>query len=197
MKDLLTILLLLTTFISFGQTCDTMKGKVINCIDNNGQKQGLWENGIYDWRQQENYGPVPGFCQTVPMVRTRIRVTSTGNFFDNKKVGTWKYFADNHHLIYVEREVTYNENGTITEKNLLDRSIIEYNSDSTIITGFIYHNGDTINVACLNKKAVFKLSNDMVILAFDCTDFNRFDYELLRLKVQVYDREIKLAKLKQ
>ena len=194
MTNLLSIVFLVTSISSFGQTCDTIKGRVINCIDSNGLKQGLWEDGVYDWRQQENYGPVSGFCKTAPLVRTKIGVTATGSYRDNKKIGTWKHFGGSH-LGAVERELTYNDNGTITEKNFIYSSVIEYSNDSTLITGFIYHRGDTINVFCSNKKGTFKLDNDKVLLTFDCRDFFNFDFELSRLAYGVYDREIKLIKI--
>ena len=194
MKTPLVILFLLTSTNSYGQACDTIKGRVINCVDNNGQKQGLWEYGVFEWRQKENDGPVPGFCQTAPLVRTRIGVTATGNYRDNMKEGTWKYF-DNYSPFSIKRVVSFNDNGTITERNFKYGSVIEFSNDSSSITGYVIHNGDTINVFCLNKKGIFKLDNDKVVLTFDCPDFNKFDFELSRLIYDVYDREIKLTKL--
>ncbi len=43
MTGILTIFLLTLSLTALGQTCDTINGKVINCIDTNRLKQGYWE----------------------------------------------------------------------------------------------------------------------------------------------------------
>jgi hypothetical protein len=194
MKDLFIILFLLTSFTSFGQTCDTIEGKVFNCTDINGHKQGLWkeQRKILESTSYSGYGSKEG-CRYSE--KFRYKTLAEGLYSDNKKTGTWKYYEHNSNSTYVEREFTFNNNGTITEKNFIDNSVIEFSNDSTIIKGYIYHNGDTIDLAYSNKSGSFKLDKEKVILAFDCPDFNKFDYELLRLKCGMFDRKIRLMKL--
>jgi len=194
-KYLLSIPFLLTSFISFGQTCDTIDGKIFNCIDINGHRQGLWkeQKKILEYSSHSGLGSKEG-CRYSE--KFRHETLGEGYYSDNKKIGTWKYYGGNGHLAYVEKEVTLNKGGTITEKNFIDSSVFEFSKDSSIIKGYILHKGDTLNVAYSNGKGTFKFDNDKVILDFDCPDFNKFDCELLRLKYGIYDREINLTKLK-
>jgi hypothetical protein len=193
MKTLLTILLFLTSIISYGQSCDTINGKVVNCIDSNGLKQGFWENGLYTFQGQYGFSE-QGFCQGETL-RTRVMVVASGSYRNNKKVGVWQYFANHGHGSITEMQITYHENGATTEYNYIENYELDISSDSTSVSGRIYYMRDTINISCYNNKGLFKLYPDKVICVFDCPDFDTFDYEFSRLKYGKYDQEIKLAKL--
>lgn len=193
MKRIIFILFLLTSLASYGQTCDTIDGQQINCIDSNGQKQGFWKERkkILLYSSYSGLGSKEG-CQYKEVYR--YLPGAEGQYKDNKKTGTWKFYGDNEHLISVEKEITFGENGTVKEENFRDSSVIEFNKDTSVVTGYIYYNGDTINLKCIDKKCTFKLNPNREISTFEITDFNKFDYELLRLKFGMYDRKIKEIK---
>jgi hypothetical protein len=190
MKQILFILTFLITISIYGQKCDTINGKYVNCIDSDNLKQGFWKitekKILLSWHS--GYGSKDG-CQYGENVE--YIPLSEGQYKNDKKVGTWKYFKTNNLTILTEKEITYLNNEEIKVLNFNENTTIEYNKDSTIIKGFLNYKKDTIYLNCSEKKCSFKLESDKEIIAFDLTEFFKFDYELTRLKIGMYDRKIK------
>jgi hypothetical protein len=190
-----TIIFCFINFIAVGQTCDTINGRLINCVDSSGRKQGKWETlktrAIL--RSHSGYGTENG-CQYIDnSVRQPIEA---GQYKDNKKIGTWEYIEwEGFDYSHVAKTVTYHHNGSLTERNFLYNSVIEFNRDSSFITGFTIHKSDSIYVTCTNKTCVFALKANKKIISFDYTGYERLDYELSRLSLGVYNREIMNIKI--
>lgn len=181
---------ILTRVFSFGQSCDTIEGRIFNCTDAKGKKNGIWkvQRKILNLSRHSGLGSKGG-CKYFEYFR--YETLAEGLYSDNKKTGIWKYYMDNGDMNYVEKEVTYNKNGTIIEKNYVDNSIIEFSNDSSIIKGYVWLNGDSIKIVYSNKKCSFKLNKSKVFKTFDCPNYYRFDFELWRLKYGHYNRDIK------
>lgn len=195
MKNHLIILFFLMGIHTYGQICDTINGIGINCIDRNGWRQGLWEEYVYSWSEDPKsiYGPQYGFCGVKPLIKSKIGVSSTGNYRNNKKIGTWKYFSESTDTFFINREITYHTNGSITERNFRNDFKVTFNVDSSLIRGYAYHKGDSIHILCSNKMGTFKLKN-RILLNFDYPNFYAFKLELIRLLNDYYDSNIRQAK---
>lgn len=192
MTNILTILLLIISLTTYGQTCDTIDGNLINCTDTAGLRQGYWEvtkkkilvSGY------EGYGSKEG-CRYFEKAEYYPR--SKGNYKDGKKIGTWDYHSGEH-LISLDRQITYYEDGSIKDENLADRYVLNISSDTKVVTGQLYHDSDSISIDCQSNKCLLKLSNGQELMSFHFTDLDKLEYELLRLNIGVYDREIKKKK---
>jgi hypothetical protein len=195
MNKILNILFILIGYNSYGQICDTVEGKFFNCFDINGRRQGFWkvQEKIIDHSSYSGLG-TKGGCRYYE--EFHFETLSEGFYNDDIKVGTWKYYNNEWNSYFLEKEINYNKGGTFTVKNLIDSSTIEYSNDSSIIEGFVLHKGDTINIAFSSEICSFKLYKHQAILAFDCSDLDKFEYELLRLKYGLYDRKINVIKFK-
>ena len=190
MKQILFILTLLITISTYGQKCDTINVENINCVDKDNLKQGFWKitekKILLSWHS--GYGSKDG-CQYGENVE--YIPISEGLYKNDKKVGTWKYFRMDNLTALTEKEITYLNNGGVKVVNLIENTTLEYNRDTTIIKGFLNYKKDIIYLNCSQKKCSFKLDSDKEITAFDLTEFFKFDYELTRLKIGMYDRKIK------
>lgn len=194
MKHLLVILFIIISFLSSGQTCDTINGRLINCVDSLGRRQGKWEtlkktivSGSYS-----GYGNKDG-CQYIE--NSVWQPIVIGQYKDNKKVGIWEYIVwEGYDNSWVEKNITYYDNGSIIESNRSYNSVIEFNKDSSVVEGFTIHDRDSIYITCTNKMCVFKLNSDKKIISFQYTDYEKFEYELLCLTLGIYNREIMKTK---
>ena len=117
---------------------------------------------------------------------------SDGKYLDNKKIDTWNYYSSFFDG-KIEREITYNADGSIFEKNDLYKYEISIDKDSVLMSGKVFHNGDTILISCSGQKGNFTL-NKIEILNFECLNYSKFDYELSNLIDGFYDRRIKEIK---
>ena len=62
MRHKLIILFLFTSLFSLGQTCDTIDGQKVNCIDSIGLKQGYWKvrKQVLLYSSDSDFGPGTG-----------------------------------------------------------------------------------------------------------------------------------------
>jgi hypothetical protein len=192
MTNILTILLLTISLTTFGQTCDTINGEVINCVDTNGLRQGHWEltkkkilvsghgglgskEGCRYFEEAEYY----------PLAK--------GEYVNDKKIGTWEYYSGDKSG-RLERKIRYNGDGSIEDDNLTDRYLITISSDTLDVKGQLYHDLDTMNIDCQTNICFVELSNGQKLLSFEFADMDKLDFELLRIQMGVYNREIKKKK---
>lgn len=187
MKALILLLFILVYLETYGQTCDTIEGRIVNCSDSGGLKYGEWEFWNFQWRQKENYGPVPGFCQTAPLIHTRTTLRSKGKYLEDKKIGRWEYFEDNGDAYGVSRVEIYEPDGSV--KVVSDSKLVTtlYNQDSSLVTStVIAQDKDTVYVSCENGNCT---------ASFMDTEFIRFalknlDFEQYRIVFGMYQRKI-------
>lgn len=190
----LLFLFIFTCSISFAQTCDTIDGLIVNCIDINGNKQGYWkiQDNIIDQKIYSGLGSKEG-CRSTENFHYEIK--ADGNYLNNNKNGLWNYYKKNDHIVVIEKTVIYKENGSTIENNLIDHTELEYNNDSSRIRGYIIHYNDTFNIENSNKKGIFKHSRLDIAISFDCPNFDQFHIEYLRLIFGYYDNYIRIEKL--
>jgi hypothetical protein len=192
MKALLIILLFvfLRTNSLHGQTYDKVatnrysKGEPINKTDSLGQKQGLWIN--YDMFFNS-------ICSALSTGQsdTCFRRISSGQYFDNKKIGEWKYYDDGGCYILVKRTVTFNPDRSMVEINLRNYVVTSYSADSTLVTSVITAPSDTVSIACKDQKFCITSAHNIELKKFD---YKYLDYEQLRISSDAYRREILLLK---
>ncbi len=89
-----------------------------------------------------------------------------GHYKDNKKVGTWDYYNDNNHLISVDKQITYCQNGTIKIDHLIERYSIEINNDTSVVIGYFNHDLDTIKINCQNEMCSLTLTDKRELKVF-------------------------------
>ena len=184
---------MIISLTAFGQVCDTISGKIINCVDSLGQKQGNWE--IYKKKIIESsYNGLGSKEGCHYSEKIELIPIAKGNFKDNKKIGTWDYYHKNDHSIFIEKQITYNPDGSIVEENLLKNYLLEFNGDSSIVTGYYYVNQDSIFINCRNKKCTLFLSNGSEINSFPFEEYPHLEYELYKISLGYYEREIKILK---
>ena len=178
---------------ALGQVCDTINGKIINCIDSLGHKQGNWE--IYKKKIIESsYNGLGSKKGCHYSEKIELIPIAKGNFKDNKKIGTWDYYHKKDHSIFIEKQITYKPDGSIVEENLLENFLLEFNSDSSIVKGYYYVNQDSIFINCLNNKCILSLSDGSELNSFPFEDYPNLEYELYKIPVGFYEREIKILK---
>ncbi len=193
MKNIIPIFLLLPNLIAYSENCDTVNGKKRNCVDSIGQKQGYWEeegkwysgNGdnITLYRPPGRYGTDgdPYF----------YRITGYGYYKNNKKINKWIYYYKGDDYTKIENKITYFDNGDKLVENY--ESAIQYNNDSSDISGYVLFGNDSIDLKCKTKHCGFSYYGKE-ILSFDYIDFFRVSFEILRFNLGVYAMEIKLIK---
>lgn len=202
MKIFLTIFLTFLILNTFGQSCDTLDGKAINCIDSLKLKQGYWihrKNKLIS-SSYNGLGSESG-CQYNAKYEPIAIIQ--GEYKDNKKIGKWEYFYG-HHSLSLDRIVTYLENGDLKienydyaiakDGNLVNHYYLKINNDSTIIKGKFYHELDSLTISLENDICEIKLSNKNNLLSFNNFNLDKLEYEILRLQLSVYDRDIKIKK---
>ena len=176
----------------YGQACDTIDGKLINCTDTAGLRQGYWEltkkkilvSGYHGLGSDEGCGYIE---------KAEFYLLAKGEYKDNRKIGTWEYYSGDSSTS-LERITTYYEDGSIKDKDLLDRYIITINSDTSEIKGQLYHDLDTLRIECYMKTCSIRLSDGQTIMNFEFSDMHKLKFELLRLQLGVYNREIEMIK---
>jgi hypothetical protein len=96
MKSVASIFLVLFSSYSIGQSCDTIADQILNCIDDQGWKQGYWETREVDERitcillsvdTPENERQRTYFDASV--------MVSSGSYVNNLKHGYWKTYFNN------------------------------------------------------------------------------------------------------
>jgi len=189
---ILAVFFLICTSTIYGQTCDSIGGKPINCIDSAGLKQGYWEllrNKVI----VSGYGGLGSEDGCRYFERVESYPLAKGEYKDNKKIGSWLYYSGNQ-LGSMVREITYNENGSIEDNNLADHYTLTISKDTLDVTGQLYHHLDTVNINCQNGHCTFKLANGKELIKFPFIDLNTIEYELQRTNIGIYDRKIKMEK---
>lgn len=179
----------MTSNLLFGQVCDTIDGQIMNCANSKGFKQGYWKERrkILYMSSDSDFGPETGHKDYY-----RYLVLSEGNYSDSKKTGTWTYYIDfNNEQGEVEKQITYLDNGNCIEEHFNYRYRIEYNADTSIVSGQVYLKHDTVQIKTLEQNIVFMTSTGVEILSFAK---NEFQYELFKLVNGIYNREIFLIK---
>lgn len=192
MTNILTILLLTLSLTTYGQTCDTINEKLINCVDTNGLRQGYWEltkkkilvSGHGGLGSKEG-------CRYFE--KAEYYPLAKGEYLNDKKIGTWEYYLGDKSA-HLTRKITYFKNGSIRDENLVDRYLIEISKDTLKVKGQLYHYLDTINIDCQANVCKVELSNSEDLFRFEFTDMDKLEFELLRIQMGVYNREIKKKK---
>ena len=192
MKQYLCLIHLVISLTAYGQTCDTIDGKFINCIDSTGYRQGYWEltekkilvSGYNGFGSKEG-------CRYFEEAEYYLR--SSGNYKNGKKVGTWNFYSGEQ-LVSLDRKITFYENGSIKDENLGGRYTLNINNDSSAINGQFFHDLDSIRIDCKANKCILKLTYGQELMSFQFKDLDKVEYELLRLNLGVYDLEIKMKK---
>ena len=182
-------LFIMSSHLLFGQVCDTIEEQIINCIDSEGLKQGKWKEirKILLFSADSDFGPGSGhkdYCRNI--------ILSEGQYLNSKKVGTWKYYRNfNNEQGAIEKTITYLNNGNCVEDHFYNKYNIEYNTDTTYITGHVYLDCDTVGINLNGNNISFMTSTEQEFLS--CTR-NNFEYKLSRLVRGFYNREIKNKK---
>lgn len=192
MTKILTILLLIFTLSTYGQKCDTIDGKFINCVDSSGLKQGYWEltKKKILVSGHSGLGSKEG-CRYFE--KAEYYPLSKGKYKNDKKIGTWDYYSGDH-LVSLDRKVTYYEDGSVKDENLTDLYELEITSDTLNVNGYFYHDLDTMSVNCQTQTCSIRLSDGQELMNFEFSDMDKLEFELLRLKIGVYNRKIKMKK---
>lgn len=188
MKIIIFIFTLSISFISYGQSCDTIQDKVINCIDENGLNQGHWEHWKYEWRQKGYNSEIIGFCQTTPLIKVPIKLLSRGKYLDGKKVKKWEYINDRGDEFSISRTEYYYEDGSIDIQE--DSYQTHYNNDSLWVKSIVFTPTDTVNINCRNKLCVARyVKNKFLEFKLDM-----LDVEIDKIRWGIYTRELQILK---
>jgi hypothetical protein len=198
----LTTYLLILSLPAFGQSCDSLDGKVINCVDSKGLKQGLW---IYKKNRllSSSYGGLGSDEGCRYNANHEVIAEIRGYFKDDMRIGQWLYFYGDHSLT-LDRVETYYTNGDIKTENydyatsttgkLTDHYYLTFNYDSTEVSGKFYHELDSLKFSLENNICEIRFSNNQSLMTFGNCDLAKLEYEILRLLIGVYDRDIKIKK---
>lgn len=192
MKYLVALILVFSYNISFSQSFETTNGVRVNYTDSLGLKQGYW-------KEKKKYS-TKGLIIEERRIEQKLGLDSVyhtvaeGSYIDQKKVGVWKDYGDNWHLISVVREIVYLENGSIVEKNFIENSKIKYSADTSKVNGYLVLKGDSLQLTCKKQKCTFTVDNGNEFHAFDFNNKYDFFLELVRLKNGMYDRRIEEIK---
>jgi hypothetical protein len=190
MRQAFIIFFVLTGLISFAQTCDTIDGQVVNCVDNKGLRQGYWleRKKIL---QVSGYGCFGIKDDCTYFEKNKFILSSEGLYIDNKKIGLWNYYDNfNNERGDIEKKIIYNNQST-QEINYTYKYFISLSSDTTNGSGRVYLDIDTVKVTCRQKKCIAETSENIRFLQFP---INQLEYELCRIGIGVYDREIRIKK---
>lgn len=162
---------------SFPQTCETIDGRTLNCVDKQGRRQGLW------WEMKEDIFPVAdrGYC------------SAEGQYRDGRKTGVWRYY-DESEKNREEKQITYYADGSVWMKDLRHGLSMGINADSSRILGNTLAGKDTIRLSCRERQCVFVLLDGKEITSFPYKDYNVFEFETVRLHLGIYDRRIRELK---
>lgn len=191
MRTLIIILLVLAAAqLGFGQTCDTIDGRTVNCIDENGLRQGDWEYWKYEWRQKEYTGEVAGYCQTKPLTKVPIKLLKKGKYKDDKKVGKWAFIDDGGDYISTTRTEQYLDDGSVEVEESGFQSV--YNLDSSIVKSVVLSGKDTIYINCKQKQCIGTYKSQHLV----STPLAELETEIDKIRWGSYAREIKILKFK-
>jgi hypothetical protein len=192
MQIFITILFLLLFHVinpCMANDCDTIHGKIVNCFDEAGRKQGYWIE--FRW-VNISAGDKDMFNLRTDSMRIR---GEEGMYQNNKKWGKWLIWADNWHQMFISKVITYLENGSQKIRDYNPNTKIYYNEDSSIVDGQIFHKKDTLQLSCNNRLCKITLDKKLVLPAFE-NDYYRLDFELSRIISGEYDRTIQSLKVK-
>ncbi|MCF8256725.1 MAG: hypothetical protein K9J06_04190 [Flavobacteriales bacterium] len=178
-------------------TCDTINGREINCVDENGLNQGYWEHTrkkvLVSWHG--GHGSEEG-CQYGE--HSIYELVSCGHYRDGKKIGTWKYYSDwikEDGKSVIIKEITYNSDGSVVEdRRSRENYWLQINKDSTEIHGYYLHPLDTINFECKDDTCVFLIAGKVTLAKFPLEDFSVVEDRLFRLQMRIDDREIRMKR---
>jgi hypothetical protein len=184
-----TIWLILTLLVNStrAQHCDTVDGRLINCIDVAGLKQGVWEEAIYGWVPGE---PIQhtSYCSYVPSIRKRIGASMVGFYKNGIKAGTWDYYDDAYYYRAgnAYKRVTYMEDGSTLEDNNKLGYELWLNKDSTIAAS----HSDTIYIICKDTACSLMTSTNKIFKKFH---HDKLQDQLLLFSWGEFRRDIRLA----
>lgn len=192
MKFALFLLFGLLPILSFSQSCETVEGVQMNCIDSRGLKQGYW-------KERKKYATAGLITEAVRKDKSQnldsvYHTVAEGYYKDSKRIGTWTDYGENWHLVSVQRELTYLGDGSVAERSFGGNSEIKFNADSTKISGYVVLDGDTIRMACKNRRCTFGLGKGKELLSFDYRTRFDFTYHFDRLNMGMYHGRIIEAK---
>jgi len=183
------IFIWLISAYSTGQSCDTINGRIMNCTDSLGLKQGYWElrNKVVLGHGYSGYGSKGG-CQYYEHAEYYLR--ANGAYLNSKEIGSWGYYSGDHGE-RLEKEITYWLNGSKLERNYYPNYSIKINSDSNLIQGQYFHHFDTIKIKCENNRCAFQLSFNKEITNFGFEKFEDLEFELFQLAFGHYEKSIR------
>ena len=193
MKMLLSILLITFSLTTFGQTCARDNGKLINCIDQAGLRQGYWET-----KHQEIIGTTEHcftYCFRITNNVAEYMISKEW-YLDGEKTGICEYYSGDKEEALI-KTIEYLANGDVIEENKKGNYSLKIKADSTLIQGSVYRENDTISVTCINNNCHFKTLQGLQLIQFDITDIYALEYEITSLQMHYYDAEIRKVKARE
>jgi len=163
----------------------------LNKTDELGRKQGLWVH----YKMYLN-----ALCSGLATQKadTCLFELSKGNYINDKKVGTWEFYDDGGCYFLTEKTVTYNDDGSVVENNLMNSTKTEYSPDSSLVVSTIEteisgigENKDTIIIKCFDKANC--------VAQYHGKEFREFNYEIFDVEQYLisggeYNRTIRSLK---
>ena len=190
MRTTFSLVSVLLSSLLVGQTCDTIEGRLINCVDTSGLKQGYWQE------RQKNilssaysgYG-TKGGCQYSESAYYLIK--SEGEYAHGRRVGQWIYYYRNG---IATDSVT--SRSSETQRSLPQavprpkQYILGYDSTGNEVQGQVFLASDTVLLRFTGDQFMIEAKNARPIGSFPLA---HLDFEIERLFAGVYDREIRSA----
>lgn len=180
------LVLIIFSKVSFGQTCDTLVDKRRNHTDSNGLKQGYWleKQKVILSTSYSGLGSAEGCIYSE---NANYFIAAEGCYLDNKRIGKWQLYNNNTHLISVDREITYFPNDSICYTEIYKDLFINYNRDSTIITGSIKLPVETVYFNCKNQQGELYIEpKHKIIVIFPFKEYFDFETQLAKLQFGRY-----------
>lgn len=187
MKTIIFSLVIFSFFRVSAQRCDTLNGRIINCIDELGRKQGLWE--MYSNKIISKAHTITSYgCHLSE--RNDSLLIQKGIYKDDEKVGLWYYFNGNF-MNDINRSVRYLDDGSREVKDYRMNFTYTQSADSSNLSGVVLHKRDSIFIECKDDICYFKLSNGKYLNQLDSVNILDLDYEISRIRLGMYHRLIK------
>lgn len=151
----------------------------MNCLDENGLKQGLWQSWSL-WYDRDEFG----FIEKGQ--GKDYLINSEGQYLDNRKIGIWK-FRDEMLGCYGFIYKQFHENGSVHKWDDCGILDLKINANSSSVEGtFVKNRTDTFSISCLNGDCRINLENFTVV---SC-QIKHLEFECLRIKSRTYDWQI-------
>jgi hypothetical protein len=154
MKITIISYFLLFPIILVAQKCDTIEGRLMNCVDKDLLKQGFW----YEYHTTkilitDSFRRNPnaiGFHNDEGLVHTPI---AEGYYKNNRRIGTWTFYTDFYNNPDAHtKTVLFTDSGFRYEIDSFYHYNFKISDDTSFLAGKLYLKKDTINIICKEKK---------------------------------------------